>query len=117
MGREPDLYAALGVPSDASPAEIAHAYRRLVRAHHPDTRSDSEESAAAAPLHEIVAAYEVLRDPDPSPPGSMRPGAAFLRTQVGAQVHRGAVGAGFDVDVSREMTHQGQAAAAVTGLP
>ena len=64
MGRESDLYAALGVPPDASPAEIAHAYRQLVRAHHPDTRSDSDQPAAATPLHEIVTAYEVLRDPD-----------------------------------------------------
>lgn len=57
MGREPDLYAALGVPPDASPAEIARAYRRLVRAHHPDTRCDSDQPAAAT-LHDIVAAYQ-----------------------------------------------------------
>ncbi|MDP8930584.1 MAG: DnaJ domain-containing protein [Actinomycetota bacterium] len=63
MGRESDLYAALGVSPDASPAEIAGAYRRLVRAHHPDMRSDSDQPAAT-PLDEIVAAYEVLRDPD-----------------------------------------------------
>ena len=34
-----DLYAILGVPPDATLAEIGHAYRSLLRRHHPDTRA------------------------------------------------------------------------------
>ncbi len=54
-----DLYGVLGVASDASQAEIGHAYRRLIRAHHPDVHPnpDSDTLAAAA------AAYAILRDP------------------------------------------------------
>jgi molecular chaperone DnaJ len=62
-----DLYGILGVSPDASPAEISHAYRALVRRHHPDTRDmDSRPSSADvdATLREILAAYGVLRDPE-----------------------------------------------------
>ena len=54
-----DLYAVLGVAPDASQAQIGHAYRCLIRAHHPDIHPnpDSDMLAAAA------AAYAVLRDP------------------------------------------------------
>lgn len=55
----PDHYAVLGVPSTASPAEIAHAYRRRIRSQHPDTgRATGSEGLSA-----VVAAYAVLRDP------------------------------------------------------
>lgn len=55
----PDHYAVLGVPATASPAEIAHAYRRRVRRHHPDTGKDTGPEG----LTSVVAAYAVLRDP------------------------------------------------------
>ena len=35
--RLPDYYAALGVPADATTAQIKKAYRKLARQHHPDT--------------------------------------------------------------------------------
>ncbi len=64
-GREPDLYAVLGVPGSAGQAEITAAFRRKLREHHPDLRSpdvpfgpDPDEQ-----LRRIVAAYAVLRDP------------------------------------------------------
>ena len=52
---DPDFYAILGVAPDASPAQIAHAYRRLIRTCHPDP--DPAVLTAAA------AAYATLRDP------------------------------------------------------
>jgi curved DNA-binding protein CbpA len=35
---DPDPYLVLGVPPTATQAEITHAYRTHLRAHHPDTR-------------------------------------------------------------------------------
>ena len=35
--RLPDYYATLGVPADATTAQIKKAYRKLARQHHPDT--------------------------------------------------------------------------------
>lgn len=53
-----DLYALLGVDSDASVDEIRRAYRALARRHHPDTNPAHE----AAGFRRIAAAYEVLGD-------------------------------------------------------
>lgn len=50
----------LGVPRDATSAEITAAYRALVRALHPDAR---HEPADPARLADVLAAYAVLRDP------------------------------------------------------
>lgn len=57
-----DLYAVLGVPSDASAAEITAAYRRLARELHPDVRPDDSE--ATERFKEVSAAYDVLGDAD-----------------------------------------------------
>ncbi|MBV8541640.1 MAG: J domain-containing protein [Pseudonocardiales bacterium] len=54
-----DLYAVLGVTPDASQDQISHAYRRLLRAHHPDIHPDSDSAALTA----AVAAAAILRDP------------------------------------------------------
>ncbi|HEX2289005.1 MAG TPA: DnaJ domain-containing protein [Pseudonocardiaceae bacterium] len=54
-----DLYAILKVAPDASQTQIGRAYRRLIRAHHPDTHPDHDSAALAA----AVAAYAILRDP------------------------------------------------------
>lgn len=54
-----DPYAVLGLTSEASPTEITAAYRRAVRACHPDTdRPDPDR------LAEVLAAYRLLRGPD-----------------------------------------------------
>jgi len=58
---EPDYYAVLGVPADASPLEIARAFRRLARTWHPDARP--EDPSAAGRFRDIAAAYHVLSDP------------------------------------------------------
>jgi len=57
-----DLYEVLGVLPSASPAEVTSAYRRRVRDLHPD----SGEGAPADPtgLSEVLAAFQVLRDPE-----------------------------------------------------
>src|SRR4029078_4650094 len=65
MVREhPDPYLVLGVSPTATQAEITHAYRTRLRAHHPDTRhpaaSKTEEDTA---LGQVLAAYDLLRDP------------------------------------------------------
>ena len=56
---DPDLYAILGVNPKASLAQIAHAYRRLIRAHHPDLHPRPDPAVLTA----AAAAYAILRDP------------------------------------------------------
>jgi DnaJ-class molecular chaperone len=63
--KRPDLYAILEVSPSATPAEISHAYRALLRRHHPDTRAQDDKSQSAvsdATLQQILAAYTVLHD-------------------------------------------------------
>ena len=55
-----DFYALLGVPREASEAEIKKAYRKLAMDYHPDRNSAPE---AEGRFKEITEAYEVLRDP------------------------------------------------------
>jgi molecular chaperone DnaJ len=54
---EKDYYAALGVPKEATAAEIKKAYRKLAAAHHPDRNPGGEER-----FKEISEAYDVLSD-------------------------------------------------------
>jgi curved DNA-binding protein CbpA len=58
-----DHYAVLGVQPSASNRQITTAYRGLIRALHPDTRPD-RPAAASDEFTEVVAAYDVLRDPE-----------------------------------------------------
>ncbi len=57
-----DLYQILGVPRDASQAEIKKVYRQLVRQYHPDTNRDNPD--AEEKFKKINAAYSVLGDPE-----------------------------------------------------
>jgi curved DNA-binding protein CbpA len=57
--RRADCYAVLGVAPDESPDGIRHAYRLLVRRHHPDAGA-----ADAERFRELTEAYEVLSDPE-----------------------------------------------------
>src|SRR3954470_22775385 len=57
-----DFYQTLGVPRNASDADIKTSYRKLATAHHPDRNNGSKE--AEEKFKAITEAYDVLRDPD-----------------------------------------------------
>ncbi|KAK1607613.1 hypothetical protein QYE76_031286 [Lolium multiflorum] len=65
-----NLYAALGVASDCSDAELRAAYRKLAMKWHPDkcaakaTGSSGGVEAAKARFQKIQGAYAVLSDPN-----------------------------------------------------
>ena len=55
-----DYYKVMGVPRDATEAQIKQAYRKLARKYHPDV---SKEKDAEARFKEVGEAYEVLQQP------------------------------------------------------
>jgi curved DNA-binding protein len=57
-----DYYAVLGVPRQASAADIKKAFRKLARQYHPDIAKDKK--TAEAKFKEINEAHEVLSDPE-----------------------------------------------------
>ena len=57
-----DYYQVLGVPKNATAAEIKKAYRKLAQQHHPDANPDNPK--AEERFKEISAAYDVIGDPD-----------------------------------------------------
>ena len=65
MATARDPYRVLGLSSSASQADIASAFRRLLREHHPDTRTHQQtpDPAADERLQRILSAYTLLRDP------------------------------------------------------
>jgi tetratricopeptide (TPR) repeat protein len=56
------LYDVLGVRRDADLETINQAFRRAVKAHHPDV--DGGDVAASEKFHDIIAAREILRNPE-----------------------------------------------------
>jgi molecular chaperone DnaJ len=58
---EKDLYKVLGVPKDATEAEIKKAYRKLAREYHPD--ANKGDVGAEERFKEISEANDVLADP------------------------------------------------------
>jgi curved DNA-binding protein CbpA/regulator of sirC expression with transglutaminase-like and TPR domain len=56
------LYDVLGIRPDADPEAIRQAFRRAVKAHHPDVSGSG--AAGSEKFQDIVAASEVLRDPE-----------------------------------------------------
>ena len=56
-----DYYEVLGVPRQASDADIKKAFRKLAREYHPDVAKDKKR--AEEKFKEINEAYEVLSDP------------------------------------------------------
>ncbi len=75
MHTNPDPYTVLGVTPAASQAQITHAYRKQVRALHPDARITPAQTTAVTDtqLREVLAAYAQLRHPETHP--SEAPGA------------------------------------------
>ncbi|WP_069813824.1 molecular chaperone DnaJ [Streptomyces sp. TP-A0874] len=58
---EKDYYKVLGVPKDATEAEIKKAYRKLAREYHPDANKGNRE--AEERFKEISEANDILGDP------------------------------------------------------
>jgi len=56
-----DYYKVMGVPRDASQADIQKAYRELARKYHPDMNPN--DRGAKKKFQELQAAFEVLNDP------------------------------------------------------
>lgn len=57
-----DYYGTLGVPRDASQADLKKAFRKLARKHHPDVNKGDAE--AERRFKEVNEAYDVLSDPE-----------------------------------------------------
>jgi len=79
MTDDRDYYTILGVGRDATRQEISHAYRALMRSHHPDMDGGRGDGSKPAPgdqpvqkvdpaqgdeLLRIMQAFNVLRDPE-----------------------------------------------------
>jgi molecular chaperone DnaJ len=60
--RTKDYYQVLGVPQNASGAEIKKTYRALAKQYHPDAHPDNAD--AGERFKEISEAYSILSDPD-----------------------------------------------------
>jgi curved DNA-binding protein len=56
-----DYYKTLGIPRDASQADIQKAYRDLARKYHPDLNPD--DKTAKKKFQAVQAAFDVLNDP------------------------------------------------------
>src|SRR4051812_19969729 len=78
-----DHYEVLGVSRSASADEIAKAYRKLARQHHPDRNPGDKQ--AEGRFKEIQNAYDTLSDPKKK----------SIYDQFGTDVPPGAAGAGF----------------------
>ena len=85
----------LGIPHGASPAVVVDAYRRLVKAHHPDRNGNSPESTQR--FQEIQLAFEDLRA-RPAPEGSIEERLAKLQAEL---AERGPRERGEDPSVTR----------------
>ncbi len=57
-----DPYETLGLSKTATEDEIKKAYRKLVRASHPDINPD--DATAEARFKDVSAAYDILKDPE-----------------------------------------------------
>ena len=62
MAEKRDYYEVMGVPKNATEAEIKQAYRKLAKKYHPDLNPGDKE--AEAKFKEVNEAYEVLSDKD-----------------------------------------------------
>ena len=57
-----DYYSVLGVPKNASQADIQKAYRDLARKYHPEMNPD--DKTAKKKFQKVQAAFDVLNNPE-----------------------------------------------------
>ena len=93
MAEKRDYYEVLGVPRDATTADIKKAYRALARKYHPDVNPDNKE--AEEKFKEINEAHEVLSNSEKRAKYDQYGHAAF-DPSMGAGAGGGFGGAGFD---------------------
>ena len=110
-----DYYRVLGVAKDASEKEIKTAYRKLARAHHPDTKTGKDKEAAEERIKEINEAYgvlgtkekrteydglmEALKNPRRTAGRGFSPGAGFRPSQDGGYTFHWEGGEGMDPEM------------------
>ncbi|HEV7387073.1 MAG TPA: molecular chaperone DnaJ [Gemmatimonadaceae bacterium] len=87
-----DFYHTLGVPRNASDADIKTAYRKLAMTYHPDRNNGSKDSEER--FKAITEAYDVLRDAD----------KRSLYDRYGEAGLRGGAGGFHHVDLSEALS-------------
>lgn len=73
-------FAVLGLPPTASLSEATRAYRKLVRAKHPDTRDEGAAIAETPGLREIYDAYHEIQRAVRAAPPPNETSASFTMT-------------------------------------
>lgn len=95
---EKDFYSVLGVPQNASAADIKKTYRKLARTHHPD--ANPGDSGAEKRFKEVGEAYAVLSDPEQRQQydtiRAMSRGGARFTAGAGGPGPTSGTGAGFE---------------------
>ncbi|KAK3807876.1 MAG: DnaJ-domain-containing protein [Benniella sp.] len=107
---ETELYDALGVPVDATAAQIKKEYRALALKYHPDKNPDPDSHAK---FQKISEAYQILSDPklrtdynmyglnkDVSPEGGFVNPEAFFKSQFGGDRFVDIIG---EISIGRDM--------------
>jgi molecular chaperone DnaJ len=103
---EKDFYKILGVSKDASDADIKKAYRKLARAHHPDTNSG--DAASEKKFKDVSEAYSVLSDPEEREQyDAIRAMGSGARFSAGGPGGAGGPGAGGFEDIFGNLFGQG----------
>lgn len=98
-GDASDYYQLLGIPYDASAVDIARAYRKAMKAHHPDRHAEGERPAHELLSRQLNEAYATLSRPD-----RKRRYDQLLRRQLASDAVMGQyVNAGISPDVVSRM--------------